>query len=170
MSNDQNIVITGFMGTGKTTVGKLVAEKIGRPFVDTDQEIERRTGRKVEDIFKYEGEANFRHIERRMCRFLAAQQGLVIATGGGTLVDESNRDVMSASGLVVCLVATPAIIARRLGEDTTVRPLLQGDWRVLLEKRRAAYDSIPHQIDTTDKQPDTVAEEIVALWQQAVSA
>lgn len=169
MSNNQNIVITGFMGTGKTTVGKLVAEEFQRPFIDTDQEIERRTGRKVQDIFAQDGEGNFRHIERRLCRFLAAQQGLVIATGGGMLVDEGNRDVMLASGLVVCLTASPAAIAKRLGSDTTVRPLLQGDWRALLEKRRPAYEQIPHQIDTTDKQPEDVAGEIVALWQQTVS-
>jgi shikimate kinase len=158
------------MGTGKTAVGRLVAEQTDRPFVDTDQEIERRTGRKIADIFKYEGEVNFRHIERRMCRFLAAQQGLVIATGGGTLVDEGNREVMLASGLVICLTASPVTIAKRLGSDTTVRPLLQGDWRVLLEKRRTAYEAIPNQIDTTDKQPEDIAQEIVALWQQAVSA
>ncbi len=98
MTNHQNIVITGFMGTGKTVVGRLVAEKVNRPFIDTDEEITRRTGRKIADIFKQDGEANFRHIERRLCRFLAAQQGLVVATGGGMLVDESNREVMLASG------------------------------------------------------------------------
>lgn len=169
MTNNQNIVITGFMGTGKTAVGRLVAEQIQRPFVDTDQEIERRTGRKIHDIFAQDGEANFRHIERRMCRFLAAQQGLVVATGGGMLMDESNRDVMLASGLVICLTATTAAIAKRLGSDTTVRPLLQGDWRALLEKRRPFYELIPHQVDTTDKQPEDVAGEIVAIWQQTVS-
>ncbi len=169
MSNDHNIIITGFMGTGKTTVGRLVAEKLGRPFTDTDEEIVRRTGRSIPDIFAQDGESNFRHIERRMSRFLAAQHGLVIATGGGMLVDESNRDVMLASGLVVCFNASPEAILQRVKNDPIERPLLKGDWRVLLEKRAEAYASIPNQLDTTGKTPDEIAGEIVVLWQQIVS-
>lgn len=169
MNSDRNIVITGFMGTGKTIVGRLVAEKLNRPFVDTDEEIVRRTGRTIPDIFAHDGESNFRHIERRMCRFLAAQQGYVVATGGGMLVDESNRDVMLASGWVVCLNAAPEAILQRLKNDPIERPLLKGDWRALLEKRREAYASIPNQVDTTGKTPDEIAGEIVALWQQTAS-
>ena len=169
MNSDRNIVITGFMGTGKTTVGRLVAEKLNRPFIDTDEEIVHRTGRTIPDIFAHDGESNFRHIERRMCRFLAAQQGYVVATGGGMLVDESNLDVMLASGLVVCLNAAPETILQRLKNDPIERPLLKGDWRALLEKRREAYASIPNQIDTTGKTPDEIAGEIVALWQQTAS-
>jgi shikimate kinase len=169
MSNDRNIVITGFMGTGKTTVGRRVAELLQRPFIDTDEEIVRRTGRTIPDIFAHDGESNFRHIERRMSRFLAAQRGYVIATGGGMLVDESNLEVMLASGLVICLNATPEAIMQRLKDDPIERPLLKGDWRTLLEKRRVAYASIPNQLDTTGKTPDEIAGEIVAIWQQTVS-
>jgi len=169
MNNDRNIVITGFMGTGKTSVGRLVAEKLQRSFIDTDEEIVRRTGRTIPDIFAHEGESNFRHIERRMCRFLAAQRGYVIATGGGMLLDESNRAVMLASGLVICLNASPEAIIQRLKDDPTERPLFKGDWRLLLEKRREAYAAIPNQVDTSGKIPDEIAGEIVALWQQTVS-
>ena len=164
-NKDRNIVITGFMGTGKSTVGKLVAEKLGRPYLDTDEEIVRRIGMSIPEMFERDGEERFRHIERRMCRFLAAQRGYVISTGGGMLVDESNREVMLASGFVVCLNATPDIIAERLKADKTERPLLKSDWRALFAKRRSAYAEIPNQVDTTGKTPEAIADEIIQLWQ-----
>lgn len=163
--NDRNIVITGFMGTGKTTVGQLVATSLGRQFVDTDEEIVRRAGMTIPEIFRCDGEARFRSIEARLCRFLAAQRGLVISTGGGMLVDDGNRAVMLASGLVVCLTATPEAIANRLSGDDE-RPLLKGDWRALLERRQAAYHAIPYQIDTTERTPEQVAHEVLELWRQ----
>lgn len=165
MTDNRNIVITGFMGTGKSTVGRLVAEKLGRPFMDTDEELVRRVGMSIPEIFQRQGEQGFRHIERRLCRFLAAQGGYVVSTGGGMLIDESNRDVMSASGWVVCLTADPEVIMTRLKQDTVERPLLKGDWYGLLEKRRPIYDTIPNQIDTTGKTPEQVANEIIQLWQ-----
>lgn len=165
MNNNQNLVITGFMGTGKTTVGQLVAEKLDRPFIDTDAEIVRRVGMSIPELFQRQGEQGFRHVERRMCRFLAAQGGYVISTGGGMLVDDGNRDVMLASGMVICLTASPDTIMARLSVDKIERPLLKGDWRGLLEKRQPAYNAIPYQIDTTNKTPEAVAEEIVQLWQ-----
>lgn len=168
-TSDRNIVITGFMGTGKTTVGQLVAESLGRPFIDTDVEIVKQTGMTVQEIFAKEGESGFRHIERRLCRFLAAQRGLVIATGGGMLVDAGNRDVMLASSSVICLTAAPDVILERLKDEADTRPLLRGDWRALLEQRQSAYETIPIQVDTTDKTPEQVAQEIVELWQQTVS-
>jgi shikimate kinase len=163
--NDHNIIITGFMGTGKSTVSRLVAEKLGRTLVDTDAEIEKRIGKPVAQIFADEGEAYFRLVERRMCRFLAAQRGYVIATGGGMLVDDGNRDVMLASGMVVCLMAHPDVLAERLRADEADRPLMRGNWRGLLEQRRPAYEAIPIQIDTSAKTPEQVADEIVALCQ-----
>lgn len=167
MNDNQNLVITGFMGTGKSTVGRIVAEKLGRPFIDTDEEIVRRVGMSIPEMFQRQGEQGFRHVERRMCRFLAAQGGYVISTGGGMLVDESNRDVMIASGMVICLTASPEVIMARLSVDKIERPLLKGDWRGLLEKRKSAYNAIPYQVDTTDKTPEVIAEEIVRLWQNA---
>ncbi|MBZ0297800.1 MAG: shikimate kinase [Anaerolineae bacterium] len=164
MKDDRNIVLTGFMGTGKTTVGQCVAEKTQRLLVDTDEEIARQAGKPISTIFQEDGESYFRYLERRVCRFYAGQRGYVIATGGGMLVDEVNRQVMDAAGLVVCLDATPDAIRERLAEQTG-RPLFGSDWEELYERRRSAYAAIKHHIDTTDKTPEAVAQEVITLWQ-----
>src|SRR5690606_27386423 len=98
-----NIVLAGFMGAGKTTVGRLVAHRLGWPFVDADDEIVARAGMSIPEIFARYGEAHFRQIEREVCAELARREHTVIATGGGALVDETNLKTMLASGLVVCL-------------------------------------------------------------------
>jgi shikimate kinase len=152
------------MGTGKTTVGRRVAEMTGRAFVDSDAVVVERSGMNIPEIFSQKGEDYFREIEAVVCHELAMQEGLVIATGGGMLIDADNRRVMQESGLVVCLRATPETIEQRLADQWN-RPLLRGDWRGLLARRQAAYAEIPHQIDTTGKAAGEVAEEIVLLWQ-----
>lgn len=163
---ERNIVITGFMGTGKTTVGRLLAQQMDRIFVDTDEAIAQQVGISVPEIFARDGELGFRKLERELCRFLAAQQGLVISTGGGMLVDDENRALMIGSGFVVCLNATTQAIVSRLA-NAADRPLLKGDWPVLLQKRRSAYARIPYQVDTTDKSPSQVVAEVLALWRSA---
>lgn len=152
------------MGTGKTTVAKKVAERLGRTFIDTDEKIVEQAGKSIPEIFAQDGEAVFRHHERRVCRFYAGQSGYVIATGGGMLVDDENRRVMLASGLVVCLMASKAAIRERLAGQTG-RPLFSGDWEALYDRRAEAYAAIPHQIDTTSRTPDEVVEEVIRLWQ-----
>lgn len=161
---DCNIVITGFMGTGKSTVGMAIAARLDRPFVDTDEAIVERTGRTIPEIFAKDGEDVFRHYERLICRFFAAQIGLVIATGGGMLVDAANREVMMASGFVVCLRASKAVIRSRLG-DQTGRPLFSGDWEALYDVRAPVYAALPVQIDTDERSSDDVVEEVIRLWQ-----
>lgn len=164
-TSTRNIVLTGFMGTGKSTVGRLLALKLDRTFIDTDEEIVRRVGISIAEIFERDGEKGFRLMERELCRYLGANSNLVIATGGGTLVDDGNREIMLASGFVVCLNATTQSITQRLaGFDN--RPLFKSDWQALLQKRRAAYATIPYQVDTTDKTPEQIAQEIIALWQK----
>ncbi len=165
--SDRNIVITGFMGTGKTTIGQLVAEKLGWPFVDLDEVIVAQAGKPIAQIFAEDGEAIFRHYERRVCRFYAGQYGYVLATGGGMLVDADNQRAMLASSFVVCLQATKATIRERLAEETG-RPLFSGDWETLYDQRQAAYAAIPHQIDTTNRDTNAVAEEVIELWQQSL--
>jgi shikimate kinase len=153
------------MGTGKTTVGQQIAQLTGRTFMDTDTEIARREGKTIPQIFAEDGEFVFRAMERHLCVELAARHGLVIATGGGMLVDEGNRALMLASSFVVCLDATREAIAARLAEVDD-RPLAK-HWETLLEKRRDVYAAIPTHVDTTDKSPDEIAEEIIALWRSA---
>lgn len=159
----RNIILTGFMGTGKTTVGELVADFIGWRFVDMDDEIVERVGRSIPDIFAQEGEAGFRRYERIICQSLAARDSQVIATGGGALIDPTNRALMMQSGLVICLSASSDVIRARLA-DGAGRPLA-ANWETLLAQRQAAYAEIPHQIETTDLTPTAVAEKVIALCQ-----
>lgn len=163
-ANQRNIVLTGFMGTGKTTTGKVLAERLNRPFIDTDAVIVQRAGKSIPEIFAQDGEGYFRYLEGLFCRFFAAQGDLIVSTGGGMLVNEGNLAVMQASGLVICLTASPATIAERVGGETG-RPLLKGDWETLYQQRQTAYGRIRHQVDTTGKETAQVVEEIMSLWQ-----
>ena len=165
----RNLVITGFMGTGKSAVGREAARRLDRPFVDMDARIAARAGKSINSIFAEEGEAAFRRMEAQLCAELAAHAGLVIATGGGALVSAENRARMLAVDTVICLRADVATILRRTREDgSAVRPLLRAaDPRAeiirLLAARREAYAAIPWQISTTDKSIAAVADEIAAL-------
>ncbi len=162
--NSRNIVITGFMGTGKSTVGPVVAKQLGRTFIETDAEIIQRAGKTIPEIFAEQGESAFRQMEHDLCVHLAEQHELVVATGGGMLISDVNRQLMLDSALVICLSAPPEVIERRLsGGDG--RPLA-GKWRELLASRQAIYTTIPHQIDTTGKTPEQIAQEVIALWQK----
>lgn len=161
-SKPQNLVITGFMGTGKTTVGQLVAQWLDLPFIDSDAELVERTGASISELFARHGEEGFRTIESVLCRWLASRAGIVVATGGGMLVNVHNLAAMTASGLVVCLTASTEALEGRL-KMSDERPLAW-NWQQLLEQRRSAYAAIPHQVDTTGKAPQQVAEEVIALW------
>lgn len=165
---ERNLVLTGFMGTGKTTVGRGVAQRLGRPFVDMDAVIAERAGRTIPEIFRELGEGAFRQLERALCEELAARQGLVIATGGGALVDPLNRDALARSGILICLDCAASGLVQRLrgAED---RPMLWGDdperrLDELLAARQAAYARIPHHLDTTDLALEAVIEAVVARY------
>ncbi|MCA9916026.1 MAG: shikimate kinase [Anaerolineae bacterium] len=160
--DQRNIVLTGFMGTGKSTIGPILAARMGRVYYDMDTAIEHRTGLIIPRIFAERSEPFFRAIERGLCHELALQRELVIATGGGALIDRESREVMVQSGFVVCLMASEETIESRLRE-TDLRPLA-GKWRELLAQRMPIYQSLPYQVDTTGKTPHEVVEEILALW------
>ena len=166
--NARNLILTGFMGTGKSAVGQLVAERLGRDFMDTDRLIETRTGRSIPDLFAQEGEAHFRALEAEVCRELSARRGLVIATGGWTLGTPANRAALEASGLVVCLSAEVPALLQRLGAPEG-RPKLQDPaWQArlvsLLTERQATYLSFPLRVDTTRRSVAQTAEAVLALW------
>ncbi len=163
----RNIVITGFMGTGKTTVGELVADAVGWRFVDSDEEIVERFGMSIPVIFELHGEEGFRRFESIVAQSLAARSQHVIATGGGMLVDPANLQIMQSSGWVVCLTATPEAIRERLEDDLEGRPLAP-NWKKLLNQRQEAYARIPYQIDTTGKSPEQVAGEIIDVWRRSL--
>jgi shikimate kinase/3-dehydroquinate synthase len=163
----RNIVLTGFMGTGKSAVGRVVARRLGWEFIDMDNAIVLRAGKPIPRIFADYGESAFRAMESDMCADLSVQERMVIATGGGALINAENRRTMMRSGTVVCLNAAPDEILRRVGGDDG-RPLLNvPDPRAriveLLDVRRAAYQSIPWQIDTSALSVDEVAEQVMAL-------
>ncbi len=167
MHNHGNLILTGFMGTGKTTVGREIAKRLGREFVDMDALIEARTGLTVGTIFQQQGEAYFRRLEADLCRELASRSGLVIATGGGTLIPDLNRELLMASGTVVCLTASLDEILRRLARAED-RPLLQAANRrqrleALLAERATVYERIPLRVDTTGFTVDEVADQVLAV-------
>src|SRR5262245_25694435 len=142
MDREANVVLTGFMGTGKTTVGRLLADLLGHEFVDTDELIERRHG-PIEAIFGERGEQAFRAVEREVADELAGRDRLVISTGGRMMLDPSIASALSARARVFCLTASPDTIAARV-LDGPVRPLLAGPdprGRIseLLAERAAGY-------------------------------
>ncbi len=123
---DDRVFLVGMMGAGKTTVGRMLARRMSRRFVDSDEEIEARCGVKIPIIFEIEGEAGFRARERAAIEELSAASGIVLATGGGAVLAAETRQVLSERGTVVYLHAQPADLHRRLRNDRN-RPLLVTD-------------------------------------------
>jgi shikimate kinase len=121
-----NIFLVGLMGAGKTSVGKLLARRLGKAFYDCDQEIERATGVKIPVIFEIEGEAGFRAREARMLAELAVRSDIVLATGGGAVLSAENRKLLAGNGVVVYLRAVVADLWQRTRHDRN-RPLLKTD-------------------------------------------
>jgi shikimate kinase len=163
----KNIILTGFMGTGKTTVGKLLAAELGYEFIDTDKVIETRGGRSIPEIFRESGEDAFRSMEADLVRELAEREGLVIATGGRLMLDPANAAALSRKGLVFCLEATPDEILSRVKKKKQSRPLLNvpepGKRIVELLKQRADGYSRFCQVMTDDKTPREITKELINL-------
>jgi shikimate kinase len=164
---DRHLVLVGLMGAGKTTVGERCAKLLGRPFVDTDDLVVAAAGIAFDALWAAEGERGFRARERvAVADAVASPEPLVIACGGGTVLDPDNRRSLRDAGVVVWLDAAPAALASRLTDDDT-RPLLAGgDRTVTLGRLRAlrepAYEAAAHvQVDTEGRSVDEVADAVV---------
>ena len=160
-----NLILIGFMGTGKTSLGKLLAEKLGRGFIDIDQKIEQDAGLSIPQIFEKYGEKYFRELEKNAVKEITQRRGLVIATGGGTIKDEENLRLLKNSGVIVCLTTEPEEILRRT-ERRGERPMLDAEEdrlttiKKLLAERQQFYSQADYTIDTTDWSPLQIMNDI----------
>ena len=159
---EQRVYMIGFMGSGKSTVGRLVARELGWKFLDLDDEIVRREARPIARIFEESGEPYFREIESRSLRTVSGEEQCVIALGGGAYVDSDNRVFVESHGLSVYLEASLTQIRARISDDGA-RPLFSETLRVeeLYARRRPSYRMARVRIDTDALKPDEVAREIV---------
>lgn len=158
------------MATGKSAVGKIIADSIGYTFVDVDTLIEEEAGVSVSKIFEVEGEASFRERETRMIQDVSRLQKSVISTGGGAMIRPENREMLKKSGVVICLEATVEEILKRAGKRKS-RPLINvgnphETVRKLLEDRKSFYNEADIHIDTSGKPQKRIAGEILSLWKE----
>lgn len=161
----KNIVLTGFMGAGKTAVGRELANILKWNLIDIDDEIVKTQGLSISEIFSSLGEAAFRDIETEMIRETGRNNNVIISTGGGAILRQGNMELLKSNGIVVCLTAAPETILERTGRSTK-RPLLNvedplGRIKELIEARRPFYEKADITIDTESKTPRQVAEEIL---------
>ncbi len=168
----KNIVLMGFMGSGKTTVGRVLAEKLGFLFVDTDDEIEKLMGISVKDIFAKYDSAYFRELESRVIKKVANRENLVIATGGGAVLNPDNVAALKNSGITVLLRCSPEVILKRL-ENVDSRPLLAGaeDLEVRIRELLAERDKVytlatDLEIEIDGEDIPTIADRIIALLKE----
>lgn len=168
----RNIVLTGPPGSGKSAVGNALSKLLCREFVDMDEEIEKRSGCSIAEYFARNGEDAFRDAESEICLELSTHEELVIAAGGGALLRAKNRLALESSGVLVNLFADAVELLERISQNED-RPLVGGDRMArrrkllsLLENRRAIYDGIPIQVDTTGLDPVQAAGVVVAVLKQ----
>jgi shikimate kinase len=161
----KNIILTGFMGTGKTAVGMELERILDMKLIDVDTEIEKSENVTINEIFKQFGEPRFREIETEMIRRLSSHKNAIISTGGGAVLKQENMEILRHKGVIVCLTATPETILNRTSKSND-RPLLKVENPLakineLLNFRRPFYEKADIIIDTENKTPLQIAEEII---------
>jgi len=164
----KNIVITGFMATGKSVVAKQLAQKLGMKYIDMDEVIEERQGMSISDIFSRYGETYFREEENKLARELSLKENKVIATGGGTMIYLENIKYLSKNGIIICLWCSPEVIEKRLDQEKNQRPLLKDDYSLskinfLFNKRKRVYEDYMLKVDTTNLSVDEVVHKIINI-------
>lgn len=166
----RGLALVGYRGTGKTTVGRMLAERIGWAFADADHEVEARAGRPVAAIFAEDGEAAFRDLEERVVADLAGRPETVVATGGGAVLRESNRAALRSVGFVAWLTADPETIARRIGTRLATRPALTpagtlGEIAEVLAARTPHYRAVSDlEVETAHRTCREVADAVLRAW------
>ncbi|HAR42025.1 MAG TPA: shikimate kinase [Bdellovibrionales bacterium] len=168
----KNIILCGFMTSGKTTVGRLLAARLKRPFIDLDRTIERHMGHRIPTLFALLGVKKFRKLETKMLRQVCRRSGQVIALGGGALLNPANRALVSRKGTLLLLEVHPATVMKRLSPaQKASRPLLAGlsDAAIrkkiilLMRQRRVGFSHAIHRIRTDARSPKFLADKIVRL-------
>ncbi|MCG8502777.1 MAG: shikimate kinase [Firmicutes bacterium] len=168
-----NIVLTGFMGSGKSTVGRKVARRLNMEFADVDDLIERHEGMKTTDIFSAKGEPYFREIESEAVKSISQREKVVIATGGGAVIRKQNRDYLRSKGVIIHLRADADTLLRNTSKDNN-RPLLQHEdvknkrSRIveMLEQREQYYKDHDYEIDVSPLSVEQVVEKIIDIMAQ----
>lgn len=166
----KRIVLTGYMGTGKSSVGRRLAQRLRYRFVDLDEEVKTDAGLSISDIFAQFGEPHFRRLESAALHKVCSGERLVIATGGGAVIDEENRKLIRQDALVVNLTADAREILARLA-DENVRPLLKNGKSIdsiqtMLDAREAFYADADVRINTTGKSVEEITETVIAILKE----
>ena len=161
----ENLILTGFMGTGKTEVSRELARLLTMKLIDIDTEIEKSAKMSINQIFEQFGEQKFREMETEMIEKVSCEKNVIISTGGGAVLKQENMDALKKTGRVICLMATPETILQRTS-GTSERPLLQVEKPLekineLFNLRKPFYEKADMMIDTENKTPLQIAEEII---------
>lgn len=163
----KNIYLIGFMGTGKSTVGNVLATKLGVKCIEMDELIEKQQQMAITEVFDTYGEAHFRDLETELLHSFTGEEGLVVSCGGGSVLRDENAAAMKQNGCIVLLTASPETVYERVRYSTN-RPVLNGhmnvaDIRELMERRRARYEEVADVCVATDgKTAETICMEILA--------
>ncbi len=163
------IVLIGYRGSGKTTIGKILSNKLGLKYISTDEEIVRRTGKSIPEFVKEHGWKRFRDVETQVAKALSDEDNIIIDTGGGIVLREENVKALKKNGFVIFLSAPPSVLAERIKDDTMRPPLKEGKthWeevKEVLEERLPFYrKAMDVEISTDGKNPEEVCEEIIKI-------
>lgn len=163
----KNIYIVGFMGSGKTTVGKILADRLNKQFIEMDQVIEQRTNKKIADIFAEYGQDYFRKLETSLLQELSTQNDLVISCGGGLICNNTNLKILKTSGIVFNITASAQIIYERTKKDSH-RPILNvknplNTIKTLLGVRKPYYEQAHYTVESEKQTPEQVANSIMEI-------